>query len=96
MSDGVKKSAILQLLSRTKEFRNRKLLLLLNEIGIKSYNSLGNHTELSENTIRDITGGRNKLFHSGTTFSDATLWFHLFPIVTEIVGLISKKPDCIL
>jgi len=95
MSDNIKKGAILNLLSRTKEFRNRKLLLLLNEIGIKSYKSMGKDTELSEVTIRDITNGRNSLFHKGTTFPNSTLWFHLLPIVREVIGLIGQNAKCL-
>ena len=95
MSDDVKKSAIRNLLSRTKEFRNRKLFLILNEIGLKKYKKMGEQIDLSEDIIRNITSGRNALFHKGSSFPEETLWSHLFPIVREVTTLVLKNPKCL-
>jgi len=51
MSDGVKKGAILNLLSRTKEFRNYKLLKMINTFGINNISALGKTKEISLETI---------------------------------------------
>jgi len=95
MTDNTKKSALLNLLSRTKEFRNAKLLKMLNHLNITNYNSSGKQVELTKSIIRDITQGRNALFHSGTEFPEATLWNHLFPLVTLVVEYVSSNPGCL-
>jgi hypothetical protein len=95
MGNGVKKSAVLQLLSRTKEFRYPKLLQLINSLGINNITSLGKTETITEETIKRIVDGRNKLFHSGTDVSEATLWFELFPLTTQLVEYIYCNPECL-
>jgi len=94
MSDGVKKGAILNLLSRTKEFRNYKLLKMINTFGITHINALGTTEEISEVTIKCLSDGRNALFHSGTDFPEPILWNILFPLVTQIVEHVSCNQGC--
>lgn len=95
MSNKVKKCAILNLLSRTKEFRNYKLLKMINELGINSISVFGKSEEISEESIKHITEGRNTLFHSGSNFPELTLWSILFPLVTLIVGHVSCNKECL-
>jgi hypothetical protein len=91
MNDPVKKGVILNLLSRTKEFRNTKLLKMINCLEITNYNSIGKHVEITEEIVKTIINGRNALFHSGTKFPEPILWEHLFPLVTLIVEHVSKN-----
>ena len=95
MSDGVKKGAILNLLSRTKEFRNYKLLKMINIFGINNISALGKTGEISLETIKLLTDGRNSLFHSGSDFPELTLWNTLFPLVTQIVEYVSCNQGCL-
>jgi len=95
MSNSTKKGAILNLLSRTKEFRDAKLLKMLNHLSINNYNSLGKCIELTEDTIKWIIQGRNSLFHSGSEFPDIALWAHLFPLVTLVVKYVSSNPHAL-
>ena len=95
MSDGVKKGAILNLLSRTKEFRNYKLLNLIQELGITEVAFGGKSTAVSEGMIKTIVDGRNSLFHSGEAFPEAALWGSLFPLVTQVVDIVSSNNTCL-
>lgn len=95
MSDGVKKGAILNLLSRTKEFRNYKLCNLILELGITEVSFAGKSTEVSEGMIKTIVDGRNSLFHSGEAFPEAALWGSLFPLVTQVVDIVSSDNTCL-
>lgn len=95
MSDGVKKGAVLSLLSRTKEFRNYKLLKMINALGINSINAFGKAHKVSEESIKRITEGRNALFHSGSDFPELTLWNNLFPLVTKIVEHMLYNQGCL-
>ena len=95
MNDGVKKGAILNLLSRTKEFRNYKLFNLILGLGITEVAFAGKSTEVSEGMIKTIVDGRNSLFHSGEAFPEAALWGSLFPLVTQIVDLVSSNSTCL-
>ena len=95
MSDGVKKGAILNLLSRTKEFRNYKLFNLIHELGIAEVTFAGKSTEVSEGMIKIIVAGRNSLFHSGAEFPEAALWGSLFPLVTQVVDIVSSNSTCL-
>lgn len=95
MSDGTKKGAVKNLLSRTKEFRSGKLLKLLNEIGITSYASKGKTVELTEETLKAIIKGRNAIFHSGSDFPDGILWNDLFPLASLIVEQITMNKKSI-
>ncbi|WP_027852829.1 hypothetical protein [Marinobacterium litorale] len=80
-----KKNALLSVLTRTSEFRNKKLLEFLYELEVKEiFNMQGTHP-ITIDTIKCITSARNKLFHKGTEFPTKILWFNLFPIVTQIV-----------
>jgi hypothetical protein len=91
MGDNIKKSAIKNLLSRTREFRSTKLLKFINEIGITSYTSNGGLVTPTEETIASITQGRNAIFHSGSSFPDDALWNDLFPLATAVVEQIVLK-----
>lgn len=93
MSNNTKKSALLNLLSRTKEVRSAKLLKILKHLGISTYKSSGKEMELTESIVGDIIQKRNTLFHSGTEFDDSVLWAHLFPLVTLVVDRIMKNPN---
>lgn len=95
MSNGVKKSAVQNLLSRTKEFRNYKLLKMINELGINNINAFGKTEVITEESIKLITKGRNELFHTGSDFPELTLWTVLFPLVTQIVGYVSCNKGCL-
>ena len=94
MSDEVKKGAVLNLLSRTKEFRNYKLLKMINTFDITNIIALGKTEEITEGTMKNITDGRNALFHSGTDFPESILWNTLFPLVTQIVEHVSCNQGC--
>jgi hypothetical protein len=89
MDNSVKKGALLNLLSRTSEFRSAKLLAFLNTIGISSYSSNLVAKPLTEDVLKTITKGRNAIFHSGSDFPDTELWDDLFPLVTSIVHKIT-------
>lgn len=91
MNDGMKRGAILNLLSRTKESRNYKLFKLILELGIKEVASVKQSTKVSEKMIKTIVNGRNSLFHSGKTFSEEILWNSMFPLVTQVVDFLSKN-----
>ncbi|MCK5679733.1 hypothetical protein KAI46_02865 [bacterium] len=95
MSDGVKKGAILNLLSRTKEFRNYKLLKMINTFGITNIIALGKTEEISLEIIKQLIDGRNSLFHSGSDFPELILWNTLFPLVTHIVEYVSCNQGCL-
>lgn len=95
MSDGVKKGAVLNLLSRTKEFRNYKLHKMISAFGITSISALGETADISEETIKRITEGRNALFHNGSNFPELILWNILFPLVTQIVEHVSCNQGCL-
>lgn len=95
MSDGVKKSAILNLLSRTKEFRSYKLHKMINAFGITKISVSGNVTDISEDIIKHIIEGRNNLFHSGSKFPEHILWNVLFPLVTHIVEYVLRNQGCL-
>ncbi len=95
MSDGVKKGAILNLLSRTKEFRNYKLFNLIQGLGITEVTLAGKSTEISEGMVKTIVDGRNSLFHSGEAFPEAALWGSLFPLVTQVVDIVSSNSTCL-
>ncbi len=95
MSDGVKKGAILNLLSRTKEFRNYKLFNLVQRLGITKVTFVGKSTKISESIIKTIIDGRNSLFHSGKEFPEDVLWNSLFPLVTQIVEIVSSDSTCL-
>lgn len=90
-----KKSAILNLLSRTKEFRNHKLMTMLHHLGITRVTTFGETTAVTEEMIKGITVGRNALFHSGSKVSDEILWRNLFPLVTHVVERVSCSPACL-
>ncbi|SDX61901.1 hypothetical protein SAMN05421783_1433 [Thiocapsa roseopersicina] len=97
MSNEVKKSAVLKLLSRTKEPRNYKLLRILNEIGINSIRTdYGTkELEISEEIINKITKGRNALFHGSSEFPEHILWTILFPLVNQIAEHVSCNQVCL-
>lgn len=95
MSDGVKKGAIINLLARTKEFRNYKLFNLIQTLGISEVGFAGKSTEVSEGMIKVIVDGRNSLFHSGEAFPEAALWDSLFPLVTQVVEIVSIDNTCL-
>jgi hypothetical protein len=95
MSDGVKKGAVLNLLSRTKEFRNYKLFKMINVLGINSMNAFGKAQDISEESIKSIIEGRNALFHSGSDFPELTLWTNLFPLVTQVVEHMLYNQGCL-
>lgn len=92
MSEGAKKGALKALLSRTKEFRNTKLLKMINFLGVYSYKSFDKEKEISEEIIKNITEGRNAIFHSGSDFPESILWNDLFPLATLVVEKISNNP----
>ncbi len=93
--DGPKKGALLNLLSRTAEFRNWKLMTMLHHLGISSVNTYGNSSPITEEAIKSVTGGRNALFHSGSRTPDNVLWGYLFPLATLVVEHISSNPTCL-
>lgn len=94
INDEVKKGAIFNLLSRTKEFRNYKLFNLIMMLGITEVAFAGKSTEVSEGMIKTIVDGRNSLFHGGKAFPEAALWGSLFPLVTQVVDLASRESTC--
>lgn len=89
--DGPKKGALLNLLERTKEFRNGKLVKMLHTLGITKIQT---HA-VTEEMIKGITNGRNALFHSGSGIPENVLWQHLFPLVTLVVEHVSANPTCL-
>lgn len=91
MNTGTKKGALINLLARTKEFRNAKLLKMVNFLGIHSYKIFDKEIELTEEIIKKITTGRNAIFHSGSDFPESTLWNDLFPLTTLIVEKTSNN-----
>jgi hypothetical protein len=93
MSDETKKSALKNLLSRTKEFRNTKLLKMINFLGIYRYKTFDKEKEINEEIIKNITAGRNAIFHSGFDFPESTLWNDLFPLATLVVEKVSNNPE---
>ncbi|RWX44297.1 hypothetical protein H206_01907 [Candidatus Electrothrix aarhusensis] len=93
MSDGTKKGAILNILSRTKEVRKTKMLKLLQNIDIASYKLIKDEIKITEEMIANIIKGRNSLFHRGSDFPEEILWDVLFPIVKKIVEKVTMNPD---
>lgn len=91
-----KKNALLSVLTRTSEFRNQKLLQFLAELDIKEISSMQGTHPITIDTIKSITSARNKLFHKGAEFPTNTLWFNLFPIVTQIVETTTKYQDSLV
>jgi len=90
-----KKGILLSVLSRTSEYRGKKLSDLLNRIGVSNIsNTQGTH-KVSIDTIKEIIGARNKLFHHGREFPTEILWLKLFPIVTAVVGKLIYERQCI-
>lgn len=92
---GPKKGAILNLLSRTREFRSHKLLKMLEHLGIFNVVTFGATAPITEEMIKAITDGRNSLFHSGSEIPESVLWCQLFPLATLIVECVSSDPTCL-
>jgi len=93
--DGPKKGAILNLLSRTKEFRNYKLANILHNLGIVSIKPFVESIAVTEDVIKGITDGRNALFHNGSKIPEDVLWRNLFPLATLVVEHVSSNPTCL-
>lgn len=86
-SGSVKRSAILNLKTRTSKSRKDKLYETLCKIGVRDYlGSIETH-EMNLDTVSRIIDFRNQLFHKSTNFDEALLWEHLFPIVRAVVEL---------
>lgn len=92
---GPQKSSLLNCLSRTEKFRNEKLLLLINQIGITELKSVAGEHKIEQSTIRNVTDARNKLFHKSESFDSNLLYSVLFPLVTLVVEEVLKNPECI-
>lgn len=90
-----KKSILLSVLTRTSEYRGKKLSDLLAHIGVRSISSMQGTHEVSIDTIKEIIGARNKLFHCGSEFPAGVLWFKLFPIVTTVVEKLIYESHCV-
>lgn len=90
-----KKSILLNILTRTSEYRNEKLSNLLARIDVKSIDSVQGSQQVSIDTIKEIIEARNKLFHRGSEFPTNVLWHKLFPIVTSIVEKLIYEANCI-
>jgi hypothetical protein len=91
----VKKGALLNLLSRTREFRNSKLVTMLSRLGITQLKGFQTTIDVSEDLIKGITQGRNALFHSGSSVSEDVLYKQLFPLATLVVEHVSSNPNCL-
>ena len=92
---GDKKGILLSILSRTAEFRGKKLSDLLEYIDIKNITSMQGTYEVSIDSVKEIISARNKLFHRGSEFPTNTLWFKLFPIVSAVVETLIYNNQCI-
>ena len=90
-----KKGIVLSVLSRTFEYRGKKLSDLLVRIGVEKISSMQGDHKISVDTIKEIIGARNKLFHRGTDFPANVLWFKLFPIVSSVIEKLIYEPHCI-
>jgi hypothetical protein len=90
-----KKNALLSVLSRTAEYRAKKLTDLLDTLQIKSISNMTGNHDITIDVIKEIIGARNKLFHRGKEFPKCTLWFKLFPIVTKVVETLIYDKECI-
>jgi hypothetical protein len=90
-----KKGILLSVLTRTSEFRGKKLSDLLANIGVTSISSMQGNHEVSIDTIKEIIDARNKIFHRGNELPTGILWFKLFPIVTAVVEKLVYERDCI-
>lgn len=95
MSDGTRKGALLNLLSRTREFRVAKITKMLVCLGIASLPGFSQTVPLTEEVMKGIIEGRNALFHSGSEISETVLWQHLFPLATLVVEYVSCNPACL-
>lgn len=95
MDSSVKKSALLNILGRTEKQRSLKLLEILSEIGISKYKYLMEEKDITEETIKNLTRGRNALFHTGSTIETGTLYFQLFPIATQVINALLENPNCL-
>ena len=95
LSSDTARGSVLQLQSRTSVGRNKKLVGLLGSLEIEKVIRNGSKTEIDEKMIRRITEGRNGLFHSGSSFNEAVLWWELFPIVTQVVRKLIADPECV-
>jgi len=93
--ENTKKGALLNLLSRTKESRESKLLAMIHNLGITSITVLGQSKDVDLAMIKSITKKRNKLFHSGAAFPAEALWRELFQLATLVVAHISRNPKCL-
>lgn len=90
-----KKGALLNVLSRTKESRESKLLTMIHGLGITDITVLGDTKNVDLAMVKSITKKRNKLFHSGAAFPAEALWRELFQLATRVVAQISKDPTCL-
>jgi hypothetical protein len=90
-----KKSILLSVLTRTSEYRAKKLGDLLTNIDVTSISNMQGVHEISIDTMKEIIGARNKLFHRGSEFPTGVLWFKLFPIVTTVVEKLIYESHCI-
>lgn len=90
-----KKGALLNVLSRTKDSRESKLLAIIHGLGITSITTLGQNKNVDLAMIKSITKNRNKLFHSGAAFPAEALWRELFQLATLVVAHISRNPTCL-
>ncbi|HEY8036046.1 MAG TPA: hypothetical protein VIF37_10715 [Methylobacter sp.] len=90
-----KKGIVLSVLSRTSEYRGKKLSDLLIRIGVEKISNMQGDHEISVDTIKKIICARNKLFHSGTDFPTNILWLKLFPIVSAVIEKLVYDPQCV-
>lgn len=90
-----KKSALLNVLSRTSEYRANKLLALLQSIELNEITYFEKNQSIDIEMIKKIIASRNKLFHRGTQFDKDVLWRILFPLVSAIVEKIISEEECL-
>jgi hypothetical protein len=93
LSDSVKRSALLNVLTRTASPRPAKLVQVLKDIGISSYWFAEQETPISEGIVRSLIESRNYVVHTSSEFDKTLLWAHLFPIARAVVKRAMEDPQ---
>ena len=88
----IKRNAITGLKNRTIKSRKEKLYEILQKMGITSYRFHNKDHALSLDIIDKMIKFRNSLFHRGDKLDELFVWNNFFPIIRDVVRLLSEYP----
>lgn len=89
------RSSILSLKHKKALKKEDMIFNMLADIGITTISYHKNQVVLTSQHIKMMIDARNKLVHKNSKIPDNLLWVTVFPLVTKIVELLLKDPDCL-